>query len=168
MASILSRMSVGIAGDVSRPSATVESMLIDSAAPPTSFGQFCKLVAGKLQPCTLAGDVAAAVNVGLSVRPFPSPNPAGTSQGMGAGSPPASGILDVMRRGYMTVVVKGSGSPVKGSAVYLCTTAGGAMALGDIVNAASPGSSAAGTLIPGATFQGAPDAQGNVEIAFNL
>lgn len=166
MASILSRMSVGIAGDVSRPSATVESMLIDSGAPPTRFGQFVKLVSGKLQPATLAGDVS--ILAGLSVRPFPSPNPAGTSQGMGAGSPPASGILDVMRRGYMTVVAKGTGAITKGSAVYLCTTAGGAMALGDIVVAASPGSSAAGTAVPGATFQGPADAQGNVEIAFNL
>lgn len=166
MASILSRMAVGIAGDVSRPSPTVESMLIDSGTPPTAYGQFVKLVSGKLRPATLAGDVS--ILAGLTVRPFPSPNQSLASQGMGPGTPPSSGPLDVMRRGYMTVLAKGASAVAKGAAVYLCTTAGGSFALGDIVGSASPGSGSAGTAIPGASFQGPADANGNVEIAFNL
>jgi len=166
MVSILSRMSVGVAGDVSRPSATVESMLIDSGTPITAFGQFCKLVSGKVRPATLAGDVS--ILAGLTVRPYPSPNQSLAAQGLGAGTPAASGIIDVMRRGYMTVVAKGAGAVTKGAAVYLCTTAGGVYALGDIVASATPGSGSAGTAIPGASFQGPADANGNVEIAYNL
>ncbi len=163
MTSFLSRMPIGIAGDISRPAAaTVESVQIDAATPPTKFGSFVKLVAGKLQP--IASGDAASVIYGLLVRPYPMSNQDGSAQGLGPGTVPASGIADVLRRGYMTVVNK-QGTPAKGAAVYLRITADTGKAVGDIEAA---GLDSGKCVAVAAQFQGAADANGNVEISYNI
>ncbi len=162
MTSFLSRMPNGIAGDVSRQQgSTIESVQVDPNTPPTAYGQFCKLVSGKLQP--IASGDAASVIYGILVRPFPFSNQS-VSQGLGAGTPPTTGIVDVLRRGYMTVVNK-QGTPAKGGIVYVRITADTGKAVADIEAA---GVDSGKCVAVPATFQSAADANGNVEIAYNI
>ncbi|MFX3545035.1 structural cement protein Gp24 [Ralstonia mannitolilytica] len=157
----LYRMPSGIPGDVSRPSqATIEPGIFDSSFPFASYGIPVKKVNGKIRPVA-SGD-AAAVIIGLLVRPFPtrsSQDPIGTS------TPPTTGVGDVMRRGYMTVQCN-AGTPADGGAVYVRVAApSGAKVIGGI-EAAADGTNT--VVMAGAAFRNAGDASGNVEIEFNL
>lgn len=163
MVSFLYRMPAGIPGDVTRPSqSTIEPGQIDAAAPPTKYGVFLKMVSGKLRALG-AGD-AAVTPYGLLARPYPT-NAA--NEPLGTATPPTSGLCDPMVRGYMTVKLA-LGTAAKGGAVYVVTTAGGSVVGGDIVTAASPAGGGTATLIPNCIFMGGADADGNVEIRFNI
>jgi len=65
-------------------------------------------------------------------------------------------IVAVLRRGYIAVKCT-AGTPAAGGAVYLETATGAITA-----------ESSSGTALAGATFMGAADADGLVEIAFNI
>jgi hypothetical protein len=114
------RMPAGIPGNLTRVEhATVEPQLFDSANPCPAYGVPLKINAGgKIQPIG-AGDLVASV-YGLLVRPFP------TSAGqdsLGTSTPPQiGGISDVLRRGYMMVLLSsGSAAAAKGGQVYIRT-----------------------------------------------
>ena len=163
MVSFLYRMPSGIPGDVTRPSqSTIEPGQIDSGTPPTKYGVFIKLVSGKVQP--LAASDTAAVIYGLLARPFPT---TAAQDPIGTATPPTSGLCDPMVRGYMTVALK-LGTAVKGGAVYVVTTAGGSVAVGDIVTSASPAGGGTAVAVSNCIFMGAADASGNVEIRYNI
>ncbi|MCX5516227.1 hypothetical protein C3941_19755 [Kaistia algarum] len=163
MVAYATRVPAGFAGTVSRTdSLTIEQGIIDSGTPPTAYGAFTKVVAGKIQP--LASGDAGTVSNGLAVRPYPAQS---TTNGLGAATPPTSGIIDVLRRGYMSVVLK-LGTAAKGGQVYAVTTAGGTVVVGDIVTAASPAGGGTGVAITGAFFTGPADANGIVEVAYNI
>jgi hypothetical protein len=163
MVSFLYRMPAGIAGDVTRPSqSTIEPGQIDAAAPPTKYGVFLKMVSGKLRALG-AGD-AAVTPYGLLARPYPT-NAA--NEPLGTATPPTSGLCDPMVRGYMTVKLA-LGTATKGGAVYVVTTAGGSVVGGDIVTSASPAGGGTATAVPNCIFMGGADADGNVEIRFNI
>lgn len=148
MTAFLKRMDFGIAGDLSRPSqATVESQLFDPKAPFAGYGLAGKVVAGKFAPISDKADVV----YGVLVRPFP-------TQGMGD-------VADVMRRGYMTVV-SNSGVAALGGTVYVRVAKGTASKPIGGFEAAADGENT--IVVAGATFMGAADAGGNVEIAFNI
>jgi hypothetical protein len=158
---ILFRMPSGIPGDISRQSqATVEPGVLNSSLPFPGYGLFGKVASGKFVPVG-AGDTAAAV-YGLLVRPYPtvsSQDPVGTS------TPPASGMADVLRRGYMTVK-NNAGTPALGSQVFVRVAAAAA---GKPIGGIEAASDTTNTIaITGATFMNAGDASGNVEIAFNI
>ena len=160
------RMPAGFAGDLQRAEiATIETQLIDPAAPPTAFGVPVKLVAGKIQPINLAADTAALI-YGINLRPFPiqgnGTDPLGTS------TPPIAGFVDVLKRGYVNVSLGGTTAATKGGAVYV-RVAGAATGkpLGGFEAAAD--STAANTvLLAGAYFTGPADAYGISEIAYNI
>lgn len=100
---------------------------------------------------------------GLLVRPYPtqsSQDPLGTS------TPPASGQIDIMKRGYMTVLLSGSGAAAKGAPVYVWTAAASGTHIVGGFEATDPSTS--GFAVTGAYFMGPADANGNVEIAFNI
>lgn len=158
----LTRMPCGIAGDISRKElAKVEPGLIDSNYPVTLYGVPVKLVSEKLRPFT-TGDGSVAV-YGFSVRPFPLQ--ASVSEAMAAGTPNVNQPLDVLKSGYMTVK-NNAGTTTKGAAVYVRVADGTTLQpLGGIEAAADGGDCVA---ITGAIFMGATDANGNVEIAYNL
>lgn len=163
MVSFLYRMPAGIPGDVTRPSnSTIEPQQIDAAAPPTKYGVFIKLVSGKIRALA-ASDTAAAI-YGLLVRPYPT-NAA--NDPLGTATPPASGLCDVLVRGYITVKLA-LGTAAKGGGVYVVTTAGGSVAVGDIVTSASPAGGGTAVLAANCIFMGGADADGNVEIRFNI
>ncbi|WP_011298544.1 structural cement protein Gp24 [Cupriavidus necator] len=160
---ILYRMASGIPGDISRQSqATVEPQLLNSSLPFPGYGLFGKIAAGKFVPIT-GGDAAAAV-YGLLVRPYPTTGGAG-SEPLGTATPPTTGVADVMRRGYMTVK-NNAGTPAIGGQVYVRVAAAAAgKPIGGIEAAADSTNTIA---VTGATFMNAGDANGNVEIAYNI
>lgn len=151
MVAFTNRMPSGFPGRITRSdSLTVETNVIDSAKPPVAFGAFVKLVAGKVQPLE-TGDDAADV-YGVLVNAYPTQS---STNGLNAAAtPPALGATDILRRGYISVKLA-SGSVVKGDAVHV-----------DVATGAI--SNAGGVTVANATFAGAADANGNVEIAFNI
>lgn len=168
------RMPAGIPGDVNRAfAATVEPNIIDVANPPLLYGVPVALAgAAGIRPI---GAADTAVDLyGMYVRPFPTNqqtttgffgnNPLGTAQ-----VPPAAGICDVMKRGYMTILLYGPTAAVAGGAVYVRIANAGA---GEIVGGIEAAADGGNTIQAGAKndtyFRGPADSNGNVEIAWNL
>ncbi|MDB5448310.1 MAG: putative bacteriophage protein [Phenylobacterium sp.] len=163
MTAYTTRAPAGFPGRVSRSdSLTVQQDIIDSGTPPNIYGGAVKLVSGKLQPVA-SGD-AGTVVVGFLVSPYPTQN---NAAGGGAATPAASGIADRLRRGFMTVTLA-KGTAAKGGGVFVVTTAGGTVVVGDIVTSASPAGGGTGVAITGAFFEGPADANGIVEISYNI
>ncbi|MCY1296346.1 hypothetical protein D9M69_382260 [compost metagenome] len=160
---ILYRMAAGIPGDVTRASqSTIEPVMLNSASPFSAFGLFGKIVSDKFVPFG-AGDADGA-QYGLLVRPYPITGGSG-SDPLGTATPPTKGIADVLRRGYMTVKLN-AGTAAKDGQVYVrVANAAAGKPIGGIEAAADSTNTVA---ITGATFMGAADASGNVEIAYNI
>lgn len=167
------RMGAGFAGDINRTHpASVEPTLIDASAPPTAYGQpvLVDATTQGVRPFAAAdqSDTVAA-GYGITVRPYPSQQSSASNFGaaaLGAATPPVSGIMDVLRAGYIMANLPAGGAPVKGGAVYVWAAAStGSHVLGGIEAAYSAGNT---TQLLNATFNGSPDANGNVEIAFNI
>lgn len=161
MAAFLYRMGSGVAGDISRRAVSrVEPQLQSSATPFAQYGLFGKMNAGKFVPLT--GGEAVGALYGALVRSYPTNS--GTDP-LGTGTPSAANIaVDVLRSGYMTVKCN-AGTPVVGGQVFVrVAAASGAKVLGGVEATAD----ATNTVTPNATFMSAADANGNVEIAFNI
>lgn len=165
------RMGAGFAGDVNRTHpVSITAELISAAAPPTAYGQ-CVLVAAAnagVRPFT-TGDISQA-GYGVTVRPFPAQQ-AQTNQNFGAvalGSvaPPTTGVIDVLRSGFIMVNLPSGGTTVKGGAVYVRVAAAATTHTPGDFEAAADGAN--NVLLTNAIFNGAPDASGNVEIQFNV
>lgn len=157
MPAYMDRMPSGIAGDVTRAaSATLETAIVGTQN--IAFGALLKLVNGKIEPIG-AGDAAADV-YGLLARSYPAQG--GNDFGRAEALPGTQ--QSVLRRGYMSVSLKG-GTAVKRGQVYMRVTAGSGRLPGDF-EAAEDG---ANTLaVPGCFFMGPADAGGNTEIEFNI
>ena len=158
----LYRMPSGIPGDVSRASqSTIEPGFFDPTAPFSAYGLPGKIVNGKFVPLQ-AGDTNAVV-YGFLVRPYPTTG-ANPSDPIGTSVPPTSGVCNILRRGYLTVVNQ-AGAPSLNSQVYSrVATPSGSKTIGDIEAA----SDTTNTIALNAAFQNAGDASGNVEIAYNI
>jgi len=157
----LYRMPAGIPGAISRGAgqATVEPQVLNLSLPFTAYGKFGKIVSEKFIPIAAAD--AASVVYGLLVRPYPT---ASSSDGLGTSTPPTSGICDVMRRGYLSVLLN-KGTAAKNGGVFVRITAAGGDVVGQIEAGADGG---AAVLVVGCVFTGPADANGMVEIAFNI
>ncbi|MBZ9939145.1 hypothetical protein LB518_22805 [Mesorhizobium sp. BR1-1-16] len=163
MVAYATRVPAGFPGTVSRSdSLTITQEIIDSGTPPTAFGKPVKMVSGKVQPVA-SGD-AGSVTYGWAVKPFPAQSSTNT---LGGATPPTSGILDVLRRGYIAAALT-LGTAAKNGQVYVVTTAGGTVVVGDVVTAASPAGGGTGVAVTGSFFTGPADANGVVEIAHNI
>jgi hypothetical protein len=158
------RMPAGIPGALSRDASqsTVEPAAFNSAAAFPRYGMFGKTVSDKFVPLA-SGDAATAIT-GVLVRPFPTQS---SQDGMGTSTPPTSGVGDRLRRGYMSVLLA-LGTAAKDAQVYVVTTAGGTVNVGDIVTSASPAGGGTAVAVAGCVFTGAADANGVTEIAFNI
>lgn len=156
----LYRMPSGIQGDVTRKShSNIESIPM-GATQFDSFGVFGKIVSGKLVPIT-TGDTTAVV-YGLLVRSFPTQS---ASNDLGAAVPKLGGLADVLRRGYMTVK-NNAGTTALNGQVYVRIAA---PAAGKPINGIEAVADGANTIaITGARFMHEADAQGNVEISYNI
>lgn len=161
------RMPAGIPGATNRvEQLTAEAQVMDTAFPVTLFGVPVKLVAGLVRPVA-SGD-AASVVYGFLIRPYPT-----QAVGIGAsydplavGVPNPQDIANVMRRGYMTVRLNNVTAAVKGGAVYVRVAAGTTQTPIGGIEAGADGSNC--VAIPLAFFNGPADADGNVEIQYNI
>lgn len=163
MVSYLSRIPAGIAGMISRTAdITVESQLINPSKPFLAFGVFGKFVSNRVEPLEAAD--AATVITGIVARTYPSQS---ANNAFGPGTPPTSGFIDFVRRGYMSVFLR-TGTAAKGGQVFVVTTAGGPNLLNDIVTSASPAGGGTAVAVPNCFFTGPADANGITEIAFNI
>lgn len=168
------RMPAGIPGDVNRVfSATVEPNLTDTEDPPLLYGIPVKLNGADGIGPIKTGDTAVDF-YGLLVRPYPT-NVQTTegffgSQPLGtADVPPDNGICNVLKRGYMTVKLNGATLPVPGGPVYIRVANGTAdQPIGGIEAAAAGGDCVQAFVKNTTYFRGAPDARGNVEVAWNI
>jgi hypothetical protein len=165
------RMGAGFPGDVTRSHpASIEPCLNNPTTPLLRYGYFGLITNGDLRPIASGdqSDTEDAVAYGVTVRPFPQQASVGDSAfggaAFGAGVPPANAAIDMLRSGY--IIVKVNGSPVKGDPVFVWAAA-------DTGNHVLGQPEAAFTTvktvkIAGATYNGSPDANGYVEIAFNV
>lgn len=147
---ILKRMPYGIAGDISRQSqATVEAQLFDPKTPFDTYGVAGKVVKGKFVP--VSGGEKSTDLYGLLVRPFPT-----QSQG---------DVANILRRGYMTVKNNNGAADLNGQVFVRVAKPTVSKPLGGIEAAADGENTVA---LTGAVFMAAADADGNVEIAYNI
>lgn len=170
------RMPAGIPGEVTRYSVgtTIEQQLVDPNAPPPSYG-----IPVVIDAVThgvrglIATDTPAAFNMpyGCVVRPYPIQPSAAANYGASPvgtpGVPPTQGIVDILKRGYMSVsVVWATTPPLKGAPVYIWTAASaGVQVQGGFTSDSAP----AGSVVAApAYFTGPADSAGNGEIAWNI
>ncbi|EOX8392127.1 structural cement protein Gp24 [Salmonella enterica] len=159
----LYRMSAGIAGAISRPQdLTVEPQTLDSAKAFAAYGLAGKFSAGKFVPIEEAD--TAAVVVGIYVRPYPTASQPDKVRQIGTGYNFAG---DCMKRGYVTVNLGADASAVTlGGAVYMrVATPSDTSPLGAFLAAADGENT---VQITNAFFNGPGDANGNIELAFNI
>ena len=176
MVAIAYRMDVGFAGTTNRQhDSTVVTETIDAANPPRAYGIGVVIdpATGTIRPpvpsdATMASTPPGAA-YGLYVRPW-------VTQGGGVttpvndplyvSTPPNSGHGNVLRRGFMTVLLHGATPAVKGARAYVwaAAAAGQQVPGGVTADGSVPGSVMA---LPG-IFMGAADAKGIVEVQLNL
>jgi len=84
---------------------------------------------------------------------------------LGGGTPPATGVIDIMYRGYASVLLNGAAAAVKNGPSWVWFAASSAPHVQGGWEAATNASAFA---VPLAVFQGAADAGANTEIAFNI
>lgn len=174
----LYNMPSGIPGAVNRIGGggkiDIEAVILDPVTAFPAYGLFGQIdaVTGYFRPL-LAAD---AVVYGPLVRPFPT-QPTSTAgysgaSPLGAGLPPTKGTGPVLKSGYMTVKLQGNNAgmitaAVKNGAVYVCVqNPPAAGVVGGITAAADGGNT---VLLPaGSYFMGPADADGNIEIAYNI
>ena len=175
MTAFLYRMGAGSPGDVNRTHPVdIEACLIDSTsgAAPTSYGQAVLLntTSGGISQYAAGAITTSPVAYGVTVRPYPIQAASATNYGavdVGAATPATSGIVDVCRRGYVMVSVQYLPTSVtKGSTVYVrCTTTSAARYQGGFEGASDAGINVA---LTNCIYNGVPDSNGVVEIAFNI
>ena len=157
------RMPAGIPGDVTRREhAKIEAQQFDADYPCLRFGEPVKMTSGKIRPM-VAGDTSQPY--GFLVRPYPSQMSA--SEAIGTSTPDVTKIADVLVSGYMTVKVA-EGTPAKDGQVYYRSQAGSPAANVGRLEVDSSGSPTTNIAITGCVFMGTGDADGNVEIKFNV
>jgi hypothetical protein len=141
-------------GTIGAPTAYGVPLVVDNTA--GNVGNVRTLVAGDTY-------VAGICPYGILVRPFPT----GASQdALGTSTPPTSGPVDVLRKGFINVFLSGTTPAIKAGQVYIWTAVASGSHITGGWEAANPGGS--GILVTGATFSGAADANGMTEIAFHV
>lgn len=165
------RMGGGFPGDVNRSHpATIESAKVNSTNPPAAYGLAVLADGTNGVRGMLATDTAVTAIYGIGVRPFPIQSQSGTNYGaspIGSSAPPTTQPIDVLRAGYIIGTLSGTGTPTKGAPVFVWIAASsGAHIQGGFETAATSGSTIA--LDAKTTFNGPADANGAVEIAFNV
>lgn len=168
------RMSAGFPGDINRAHPfSVEADLICAATPPTLYGQPVLIDATTqgVRPM-VAGDQGLTTVRGFTVRPYPLQQQTASLQGaqanFGAATPPATGVIDVLTAGYIMVVIPTGQSPIKGGPVFIWTAASAGPHVQGAIEGITGGGNTAALDTYRYTFNGSPDAAGNVEIKIGL
>lgn len=167
-------MPAGIPGEVNRGwAAVIESQVITpfgTTGAPTAYGVplIVDATAGNIgnMRTIVAGDtpaVAGLLPYGILVRPFPT---GGSQDPLGTSTPPTQGACDVLKSGYINVLLSGTSPAVKGNQVYIWTAAASGSHIVGGWEATNP--SGSGIALPGSYFMGPADAGGITEIAYNV
>jgi len=154
------RMPGGIAGQVTREEmAKKEPQMMSPTAPPLFYGIPVKMDGnGKITFITGAGDKIR----GFLTRPYPVQEESINYEGFSMGQPSVKQPCDILRSGYMMVQCL-AGTPVLDGQVYVrWGTDSGTQGT---IEAVTSGNQVA---ITGAYFLGGADADGNVEIVYNI
>lgn len=161
------RMGAGFAGDVNRTHPfSVEACLIDPAGPPTFYGQAVTPGADNTVRAVADGDHDLTKIYGVVVRPYPTQqSTGGMSASLGAATPPVTGIVDVLRFGYVMVPLVGT--PDKGGDVYVWADAAAGDELPGQFTTTTTAGSTIGPLTGSSSFNGPADTDqiGEVYIA---
>jgi len=169
----LLNMPSGFRGRLSRAEhAKVEAQQIDAALPPLEYGTLVIMdpPTGKIRR-PVAADLTTAPFYGLLVAPYPTQGGPGVApnyltQPIGSVAP-AGLVGDVLRSGYMYVHLGGATPAVKHGAVHVWTdVSGGTQVTGNVTAVAAVAGSV--IVVPGAYFMSAADANGIVEVQFNI
>lgn len=167
------RMPAGFAGDVNRTHpAWIEPASLDPTNPPTFTGQACVIDAtSHLLRTVLAADTALTDIYGFLVRSFPTQQKSSTNFGaatIGNSGAPGIGKADVLRSGYIMVALNNfaAAPSAKGGRVWIWIAASITNHVQGGVEAGATGGSTIELDIK-ASFNGAPDANGNVEVIYN-
>lgn len=160
------RMGAGFPGDVNRTNPfSVLPALINTTTPPRLYGDpvLANAADNSVRGFVVGDTTTPTVIYGVAVRPYPTQQAAGgMSAAIGAAAPPVSGVIDVLRSGFIMTKIPAGQTVAKGGAVYVWFAAtSGSNIQGSFVGAATGGSTA---LISNAKFVGPADANGNVEI----
>ncbi len=166
MPAFLYRMPAGIPGMLTRTEiATVEPQIVMTTNPPLTYGVPIAIDATALQARPFgAGDVAANI-YGFLVRPYPT-NGNQINEPIGTAVPPTAGVCNVLTRGYIMASLGATTAAKKNGAVFVrIATASAGKPIGGVEAAADSTNT---VQLTNAHFMGPADAQGNVEIAFNI
>lgn len=159
MTSYMFRLKTGVPGSISRPGAPtdVEPNVLNAGLNFPGYGLPGKLSSGAFVPITGSADVV----YGFLERPYPISN--NVNDPLGTSTPQTTGVVGVMRKGYM-MVKNNAGTPARGGTVYVrYANAAGGTPIGGIEATFISGTNIA---VAGAQFMGPADASGNVEISF--
>jgi len=171
------RMPAGIPGECTRLAVygtTITPEVVNNTAAAAGgaawgYGQVVIVDANGVRPVVPGDTVYSTLTWGVLIRPFPTGDigvafPAGITD-FGAGVPPLSGIVNVMRRGFVSAKLNGATAAAKGGGVFAFVNATSAPHQQGGLEAASGTGLVA---LTNAYFQGPADAQGNTEVAFGL
>jgi hypothetical protein len=165
------RMPAGYAGSINRSHpVSIEPCLIDYSSPPLYYGEGVVVDATTegVRPLA-AGDTALTDVYGITVRPFPlQQSSGGMTSAAGNATPPAFGIIDVMKFGYIMIQFNASGSaPVKGGAAYIWIAATSGAHIQGLWETASSGSTIEIGTPPRTNYQGGWDSSNVGELIFH-
>ena len=171
-------MPAGIPGAVNRfgnAPTDIEAQVMDPTNPLPAYGLFGQIDATSQDFRKLAaGDTTV---YGILVRPYPTQatSASGFSGAVPLGTPAVPpqvvAAIDVLKQGYITVALQANNAgvttqPVKNGPVYACIqNPPGGGNVGGILGAADGGNT---IQITNAYFTGTADANGNVEVAYNI
>lgn len=164
------RMSAGFAGDVSRGHpVSIEPVLQDTTHPVLAYGAPAIIDAtSQAARQLIASDTAVTDIYGISVRPTPTQQASASNYGqasLGVATPPTSGVIDVVKDGYITVNLPAGGTPKKGGQVHVWIAAdSGAHKQGQFEASATGGSTIACANVK---FNGGIDSANNVEVVIS-
>lgn len=165
------RMGAGFAGDLNRSHPfSIEPCLIDASAPPLGYGLAVVADATSNGVRQMAAGDGALLDVyGVTVRPYPTQQQSGgMSSAFGSIAPPITGVIDVLKQGYIMVpVVVGATAAAKGGPVFVWIAASGGGHLQGGFETTATGGSTIELPTPRCSFNGPPDASGIGEIIFH-
>lgn len=162
------RMPSGIPGALTRDSvSTTEGIPFAPAPGFNAYGVAAKIVNGQAT-AIVSGDTVAVV-YGLLVRPYPITGQQANPP-LGSAQPPSvDGMANILKRGYMTVE-NTQGTPALNTPVYVrvADTDNTGHPIGSLSASQDTTTPADTPQLPNAIFMGDQDANGNVEVAYNI
>lgn len=167
------RMGAGFPGDVNREHPfNVEAALICAATPPLYYGQAVVIDAASqgVRPLA-AGDQALTAVYGVTVRPFPIqssvPGNNYAAATIGAATPPATGVIDVLRSGSIMILLPAGQTPVKGNPARVWTAASAGAHVQGLFEVTDPAGNGMTIADTKTTYNGGVDSSGVGELLFN-